>query len=193
MSRRLLAPLFLVTAASCVPVKTTYYEAMDRPWEADGTLTGCPPTHVGIKLGASGSGASYLVVSATHRAGGAQIAVHVGVGRMHQLTFKSWNVRLTSVLDPTIQSFAHLSFSGQCGRFTYCPVPQEPKALVGPERASEPFERDFMGLADVPSEFVAGFVVELPEILDGSEKLDAKPMKFELRTRVLVKGVHGCE
>jgi len=187
----MLASLLLAAGAGCVPVKTTYYEAVDRPWAAaftEGSAAKCPPTYYAPKVGAS-----QFVVRAMHRGGKAQIAVGVRVAWMEKLAFKSWNVRLTSVSDPTIQLFVPLRFSGECGRLTDCPVPADTNTLAGSESGPPKFDRYFNGLADVPPELVAGFLVELPEVSDGTEQLDARPMKFELRSRVLVKGLHGCE
>src|SRR2546429_6490815 len=51
MSRNLLA-LLMLTIGGCVwPAKTTYYEAVDKPWSAvatQGNLAKCPPQMYGL-------------------------------------------------------------------------------------------------------------------------------------------------
>jgi hypothetical protein len=51
---------------------------------------------------------------------------------------------------------------------------------------------NIVGVANVPPELVGGFLVDFPDAVNALSSIDAKPQKFELRTRVLVQGTLGC-
>jgi len=196
MYRDLLISVLLISGASCVPVKTTYYEAVDRPRVAsatNGNVIACPPIG-GYGLGTIG--AARLLVDAGYAEGRARVDLVVFVWALHQLTFKASEIQLTSLSDPTIRSFAPFTFYVDCKHAEperYCPrVPPEVHTLGGPPNSSQ-ITASFIGIADVPSEFVSGFIVTLPDIFEGTSRIDTKPLKFQRRTGVLLRGLGGCE
>jgi len=104
-------------------------------------------------------------------------------------------MRVTSLADAKIQASIPLVFSADCSDNFHskdCPIPSEPRILVGPEGESRRSDSHFQARADLPPESVGGFLLELPEVSDGPSKLEPKPLKFELRTHVLVRGTFGC-
>jgi len=140
-------------------------------------------------------GGTWFMVTPNYKGGRAEIQVEMRIKRGHQATFESWNMRVTSLADPKIQMTVPLVFSLDCSdnfHTRYCPLPSEPRVLVGPESDSQRSDSHFQARADLPPEFVSGFLLELPEVSDGPSKLEAKPLKFELRTHVLVQGTFGC-
>jgi hypothetical protein len=139
-----------------------------------------------------GVGGTAFMVSPTYKDDRARIEVGLWIKPGHQATSESWNMRLTSLVDPEIQVSILLDFSVDCTerRVKYCPLPSQPKTLLGPERALPGFA--FLARVVIPPEFVGGFLLELPEVSDGSSKLEAKPLKFELRRDTLVWGTLGC-
>ena len=200
MSRGLLA-LLLLTGGGCVwPAKTTYYEAVDKPWSAvatEGNLAKCPPQMYGL----GDIGATRIALAAGDYGGSVRVSLHVYIWRQHQLTFPASGIRLTSLSDPRVQSSAPISFYVACPSATVatvertCPrVPAEPPTLLGPAGTSPRSSTTrFIGFADVPPELLDGFLVELPDVFDGPSKLDVKPLKFKRRTEVLLRGTFGCD
>jgi hypothetical protein len=192
MSRGLLA-LLLLALGGCWPASTTYYEAVNRSWTqggGNGAVGNCPPMYESARVGGTA-----FMVTPDYKAGRAQIQVEMWIARGHQATFESWNMRVTSLADPKIQVSIPLSFSEDCSdnfHSRYCPLPSEPRIRVGPESDSQRSDSHFRARADLPPEFVGRFLLELPEVSDGPSKLEAKPLKFELRTHVLVQGTFGC-
>jgi hypothetical protein len=192
MSRGLLV-LLLLALAGCWPAYTSYYEAVNRPWTQggrNGAVGNCPPMYDSARV----DGTAFMVTP-NYKEGRVQIEVDTWISRGHQATFESWNMRVTSLADAKIQVSIPLAFSADCSdnfHSKYCPVPSEPRILVGPESESRRSDSHFRARADLPPEFVGGFLLELPEVSDGPSKLEAKPLKFELRTHVLVRGTFGC-
>jgi hypothetical protein len=193
VARRLVA-LGILTMTACVwPAKTTYYEAVDKPWRAastDGNLTRCPSMNYGqINLGKT-----RILLESSYHAGTGRIAVYV-YDHENQLNFQTLNLRLTSLTDPHVQSSIPLIFYTICGEqdVGHCPkASTAPKTLNGPESASMIVHENIVGVANVPPELVGGFLVEFPDAVNGLSSIDAKPQKFELRTKVLVQGTFGC-
>jgi len=197
MSRNLLA-LLMLTIGGCVwPAKTTYYEAVDKPWSAvatQGNLAKCPPQMYGL----GDIGATRIVLAADDYGGSARVSLHVFVWRQHQLTFPTSGIRLTSLSDTRVQWSAPIRFYVACPSAKVertCPrVPAEAPTLLGPAgTSSRSSTTAFVGFADVPPELLDGFLVELPDVFDGLSKLDVKPLRFKRRTEVLLRGTFGCD
>jgi hypothetical protein len=198
----------LCVAGCVVPVKETYYEAVDKPWSKgtyNGSLTNCPPRGYGVdseRSVDSGPGYTHIFVTAGYGHGtrGGQVGVDIWVAGNHQLKFPSWDLRLRSLADPQTEVAIPLSFKVDCtpprgGSVTYCAIPAEPKILFGGGFGStgHPRSNTFQAAVDVPPEFENGFFVVLPEMFDdGTSRIDSKPLRFELRRNVIWTGPMGC-
>ena len=193
MARGLLA-FSMLSIAGCVmwPQNVTYYEAVDRPWKAaarEGTFTSCPWTDYGQKS----LGQTSVWLSPSYDAGAGQIRASISIHHGDALTFQTWRLRFTSLADPRVQSSIPLKFYVNCPKqVESCPrTPTEPRAQNGPEGAPTNLVDNFDGIANVPAEFIGGFILEL-QGSDNGPMLDLKPQKFELRTKVLARGTFGC-
>ena len=191
MPRGLLV-LLLLALAGCWPAYTSYYEA-NRPWTKggkNGAVSDCPPMYDSVRVNGTG-----IMVTPNYNEGKVQIEVEAWISRGHQATFESWNVHVTSSADAKIQVSMPLAFSLDCSdnfHSKLCPIPSEQRILAGPESDSRQTVSHFRARIDLPQEFVAGFLLELPEVSDGGSTLEPKPLKFDLRTHVLVRGTFGC-
>jgi hypothetical protein len=194
MARHALVFAFLVVGAGCVPVKTTYYEAVDRQRLAAGTegnLFPCPPIG-GYGFQQVWGGMSVMAVYGQDRV---RVELHVVVSHSHQLTFETREVQLTSLEDPQVTSSIPLSFYVECPRGDPerdCPrLPAEVRTLTGGDK-SQAISR-FIGVVSVPPQFVSGFLVTLPPVFDGTNRIDIKPLKYQLRSGVVLGGLGGCQ
>ena len=195
MLRSLLALPVLVACASCVPVKTTFYEAVDRPRVAAGTegnLFSCPPIG-GYGLGSVG--AVRILVDGVYDHGLARVELRVYIWRSHQVAFEAQELHVISLEHPEVTTSLPLAFYENCRpeeveRFCRR-LAADVRTLTGsdsPRRTS-----DFIAVANVPSEFVNGFLLTLPAIVDGTSRIGDKTLRFELRTMTLTRGLGGCE
>ena len=197
MYRHIFLLSVLIGCASCVPVKSARYEAVDRPRVAsatNGNLLACPP----INGYWQGSLDAALNVNAYVDSRQARVEVLAYVYNSHRLTFKTFELQLVSLSTPTIRSLIPVAFYRNCkGSKSDRSCPRE-----NPEdhTLSEPAGSDslhaqaqFIGFADVPPELADGFQVTLPEIFDRTVRVDTKPLKFQRRNDVLLRGLGGCE
>ncbi len=193
MTRLALVFVFLAVDAGCVPVKTTYYEAVDRQRVAAGTegnLFPCPP------IGGYGFEQIWgeMVVRAVYDQDRVRVELNVVVSRPHQVTFETREVQLTSLENPQLTSSIPLSFYVDCQRGDPehdCPrLPAEARTLTGGDK-SRAISR-FIGVVSVPPQFVNGFLVTLPPVFDGASRIDIKPLKYQLRRGVVLGGLGGC-
>jgi hypothetical protein len=185
LSRPVLALSMLITASCVYPASTTYYEAVDKSWAAsstEGNLAPCPPTEYERVY----EGANSVLVVPSYRAGTGQVSVFVQVPHGNPLAFQSWNIRLTPLADPLVQSSIPLRFHMVCGKLDKNSCPD---ASEGVSKKSTDY---VVGIAEIPPEFIAGFLVELPRAGSSPATPYAKPQKFELRTHVLLRGTYGC-
>jgi len=130
----------------------------------------------------------------SYHEGTSQIRVNVAVPHEYPLTFQTWNVRLTSLTDPPAQSSIPLRFYAHCfeRNIESCPkISAEPNIQNGPTSAPTDRVTNFVGITDIPPEFVGGFILALQDTGNG-QILDLKPQKFELRKKVLLRGTFGC-
>ena len=194
MWRYPLALLLLVSSASCVPVKTTYYEAVDRPRVAaatNGNLFPCPPT------GGYGVGSTMPIsVNADYALGFARVYLNIYVLPAHQLLLQTQELRLTSLENSQVTTSIPLTFYADCAESIdparHCvALSSEVRSLAG---GGGPFPRRFFGIGRVPSELVNGFLVTPPEVFDGATRISSsKPLRFERRMGVLSRGLGGCQ
>src|SRR6267143_5049709 len=113
MARLALVFVLLVVDAGCVPVRTTYYEAVDRQRVAAGTegnLFPCPPIG-GYGFQEIWGGMSVMAVYGQDRI---RVELHIVVSHSHQVTFETREVKLTSLEDPQVTSSIPLSFYMEC-------------------------------------------------------------------------------
>jgi hypothetical protein len=153
-------------------------------------VANCPPMYDGARV----DGITFMVTP-NYEDGHVQVDVLASITRGHLASFASWNMRVTSLADPKIQASIPLAFSAYCGdnfHSKYCPVALEPKTLAGPQGESPKTDSQFLARPNLPAEFTDGFLLELPEVFDGASKLEPKPLKFELRKHMLVRGTFGC-
>ncbi len=186
MLRRLLASFLLVALASCATNKRSHYEAVDRAHVAPVAnlkVVECDPTG-NYELGALG--AAWIVVNARYPEGRTRVLISVVVWPAHQVRFQTLDIRLTSLADSTVSSVVPVVFYMDCGYGgddpeRYCDrVPAARQTLDGP-LSSSLGTAAFGGVAHVPPEFVDGFLVTLPDVFDGTSRIDTKPLKFERR------------
>jgi hypothetical protein len=175
-----------VTVAGCVyPASTTYYEAVEKPWVAaatEGNLAPCPPT----QYERISQGANSILVDPSYHSRTGQVAVFVQVRHGDPVALQTWTIRLTSLVDPLVQSSIPLRFHTVCGKLDMnrCPI-------VSTNVSSKSADY-FVGIADVPPELASGFLVEVQDIVDSRSTLGTKAQKFELRGKVLLRGTYGC-
>jgi hypothetical protein len=196
MSRYLLALLVLITGTSCVPVKTTYYEAVDKPRVAAGTngnLFPCPPLE---GYGVGQIGAVRIVVYPGYDQGRARIKLLMSVWPAHTLTFETAEVQLTSLDSLRVTTSVPLTFYMECPEpqaDRYClPMAPQVRTLKASDKPS-PFPTSFTAVGYVPPAFEQGFLVTLPSVFDGNSRIESRALKFELRTGVLSRGLGGCQ
>jgi hypothetical protein len=197
MQRSLIIAILLLSSSGCVPIKTTYYESIDRPRVAaatQGNLLPCPAID-GYGVGFRNT-TTRLHVSADPVGARARIDIFVPVMPLHQITFQTLNIQLTSLSDPAAASSAPLTFYIYCNYGEHernCPrIPSEVHTLEAPATASS-FPAKYVGIVDVPPELASGFIVILPDIYDGSSKLEAVPLRFLRRNGVVLRGEGGCQ
>ena len=193
MVRPTSALCFLVLAAGCVPVKTTYYEAVDRQRVAAGTegnLFPCPP------IGGYGIYQVWgdINVVARYDQDRVRVELNINVVRPHQVTFEAREVQLTSLEDPQLTSSIPISLYVDCPRGDTerdCPrLSADARTLTGGDQSRA--ISTFKGFVHVPPQFVNGFVVTLPPVFDGASRIDIKPLKYQLRRGVVLAGPGGC-
>jgi hypothetical protein len=179
--------LCLLSIVGCVyPASTTYYEAVDQPRseanKGEEHIVSCPSTNYSQRR----LGENLVWVIPQYHESGNQVRVNVTVLQANSVTFQGWNVGFTSLADAHIRTSVPLRF------YTSCP---KANAESCPKIAAEPNAQNgsgfFVGVADIPPEFAAGFILEL-QAADKAPILDLKPQKFELRTNVLLRGTFGC-
>jgi hypothetical protein len=189
-----LVALSILSMVGCVyPASTTYYEAVDKPWIAsstEGNLASCPSTDYREQF--LGRIRVWVIPSFHERT--SQIRVNVAVPHEDPLTFQTWSVRLTSLTDNHAQSSIPLRFYAHCleRNIDSCPkISAEPNIQHGSTTASTDRVTNFVGITDIPPEFVGGFILELQDTSNG-QILDLKPQRFELRKKMLLRGTFGC-
>lgn len=197
MYRRIILSSLLMGCASCVPVKSTRYEALDRPQVAAATnenLLPCPPVN-GYAQGTHGAA---MLVNAYYDKGRARIEILAYVSNPHHLTFKTFELQLVSLSDPTMRSLVPLAFYRYCKGSEsdrYCPRQNPTDHTLSEPVGSDPLHAraDFIGIANVPPELVEGFQIAFPEIADSAVTVETKPLRFQRRNGVLLRGLGGCE
>ena len=192
MARLALVFVFLVIGAGCVPVKTMYYEAVDRqrvPAATEGNLFPCPP------IGGYGFEQVWggMSVMAAYDRDRARVELNVVVSRPHQVTFETREAQLTSLVNAQVTSSVPLTFYVNCQRGDPehdCPRLPAEAPLTGGDKSGA-ISR-FIGVISVPPQFVDGFVLSLPPVFDGASRVDIKPLKYQLRRGVILAGLDGC-
>jgi hypothetical protein len=194
--RKFLLPL-LMGCVGCVPIKSSYYEAVDKSRVAaatDGNLLPCPPLN-GYGVGAHDAS---MWVNAHFDSGRGRIELLAYISNPHQLTFEAFQLQLISLSDPTIRSLVPLAFYRYCkgGKsVSDCPREEPMDRTLSEPAGSHPFPKvfQFIGIAYVPPELAEGFQISLPDIFDRDVKIETKPLRFQRHTGVLLTGLGGCE
>jgi hypothetical protein len=197
MYRRLFLMSLLTSCVGCVPIKSTYYVAIDKSRMAaatDENVLPCPPI-TGYQLGVHGA---YLSVNTHDDSGKAHIEVLVYIAQPHQLTFETFELQLSSLSDPTTRSSVPLAFYRFCSWIEparHCPLENPTdRTLRDPVGVGSSLsEPKLIGIANVPPELVDGFQVTFPAIVDGATTVDTKPLRFRRHTGVLLTGLGGCK
>jgi hypothetical protein len=180
-----LLPLLL---AGCLPIRSTYYEAVDLPWSSsrgDETLAKCPPMDYGTKS----LGTEQVVIYPDPMDRGKirptdrrKIRMNINVKRGQSSAFQLWTVKLISLSDAGQTTTLHPRFYKQCLNVDADSCPPITSTLA---------DEDFIGVIDIPTEFVNGFALELHEP-EGKHTFDWSPQKFSLKTTVVARGTFGC-
>ena len=186
MLGRVLASLSLVAVASCAPTRNFYYQAVDRPCVApiaNSKVFENHPTRL-YELGTWR--ASWIAVHARYQEGRARVLLTVVVWPGHHVAFRKLNIRLTALADSTVNAVVPVTFYMECGYGgdepdRYCDhVPAAMQTLDGPRSSSQSVAA-FAGVAEVPPEFVDGFLVALSDVSDGTSRIESGPLRFEHR------------
>jgi len=171
----------LLLLAGCLPVRSTYYEAVDLPWSAphgEETPAKCPPRDYGTKtLDTEQVWVRPDLVDRT------KIRMNISVRRGQSSAFQSWTVKLILLSDPGQTTSLHPRFYKQCSNVDADSCP--------PISSASPDGGIYIGVVDIPAEFVNGFALELHEP-EGKHTFDWSPQKFSLRTTVVARGTFGC-
>ncbi len=197
LRRSLVISVLLLLSSGCIPIKTTYYESIDRPRVAaatQGNLLSCPPLYgYGVEFHDT---TTEIGVDADPVGDRARIDIVVPIRAPHKVTFQTLAVQLTSLSDPGATSSAPITFYVHCNggeEERKCPrVPAGVQTLSGPATFSEPPAK-YVGIVDVPAGMASGFVVILPDIYDGASKPEAVPLRFRRRNGFLSRGEGGCQ
>lgn len=196
MRRRFIISCLFLSISGCLPIKQTYYEAIDTPKVAAGSQGNafpCPPIY-GYRVPFHDT-TTELIVEADPAGDHARLAIFVTVGYPHQVTFQALSVQLTSLVDPVATSSAPITFYIDCDRGEQerkCPrTPAASHTLEGPAMDA-PSRAKYVGMVDVPPGLASGFMVALPYIHDGASKPEAVPIRFLRRNGVLLSGEGGC-
>jgi hypothetical protein len=197
MYRRVFLMSLLTSCAGCVPIKSTYYEAIDKSRVAaatDGNLLACPSLK-GYGLGTAGAS---MWVNAYSDSGRARIELLAYISNPHQLTFETFELQLISLSEPTNRSSVPLVFYRYCKGLESardCPRENPEDRTLSEPVGSNPFpaQFQFIGIAFVPPQLVDGFQVTLPDIFDRAARVDARPLRFQRHSGALLTGLGGCE
>jgi len=177
-----LLAFLLLPLAGCVPINTTYFEAVDLPWSVprgEETVAKCPATDYGERT--LSNERVWVVPQYQKERSKIRINVHVGSGL--QSSFQSLTVKLTSLDDVGLTTVLRPRFYSQCLNADIDSCPRVATELV--------HGGQYIGVVDIPAQFEKGFVLELREP-DGQHTFDWSPQKFALRSKVIARGTFGC-
>jgi hypothetical protein len=109
--------------------------------------------------------------------------MNISVKRGQSSAFQLWTVKLISLSDAGQTASLHPRFYKQCSNVEADSCP--------PISSASPDGGNYIGVVDIPKEFVNGFALELHEP-KGKHTFDWSPQKFSLRTAVVARGTFGC-
>ena len=178
---RVIPALVLLLLAGCLPVRSTYYEAVDLPWSVphgEETAAKCPARDYGTKT--LDTEQVWVRPDLLDRS---KIRMNIIVRRGQSSAFQLWTVKLTSLSDAGLTTSLHPRFYIQCSNVDADSCPPISSALAD--------AGNYIGVVDIPTEFVNGFALELHEP-EGKHTFDWSPQKFSLKTMVAARGTFGC-
>ncbi len=178
---RMIPALLQLLLVGCLPVRSTYYEAVDLPWSVprgEETAAKCPPMDYGTK-----SLETEQVWVRPDLMDRSKIRMNISVKRGQSSAFQLWTVKLISLSDAGQTISLHPRFYNQCSNVDADSCPPISTALAD--------GGNYIGVVDIPAEFVKGFALELHES-EGKHTFDWSPQKFSLKTTAVARGTFGC-
>jgi len=173
--------LLLLLLAGCLPVRSTYYEAVDLPWSVprgEETVAKCPPMDYGTK-----TLDREQVLVRPDLMNRSKIRMNISLKRGQSSAFQSWTVKLISLSDAGQATSLRPRFYNQCLNVDADSCPPISSALAD--------GGNYIGVVDIPTEYVNGFALELHEP-EGKHTFDWSPQKFSLKTTLVARGTFGC-
>ena len=178
---RIIPALLLLPLTGCLPVRSTYYEAVDLPWSvphAEETAAKCPQRDYGPK--ALETEEVWVRPDLMDRS---KIRMNISVKRGQSSAFQLWTVRLISLSDAGQTTSLHPRFYNQCSNVDADSCPPISSALAD--------GGNYIGVVDIPKEFVNRFALELHEP-EGKHTFDWSTQRFSVKTSVVARGTFGC-